>query len=808
MKHNTQTSGGELTFREMFSRYAAIEIPLIQRDYAQGRSGEHEVRSEFLDALSGALLKAPGDASLPLNLDFVYGSVTSDGPRTFSPLDGQQRLTTLFLLHWYLAWRDGALADFASYMRDGKHSRFTYAIRTSSEEFFDALLTQWQPHHAPTADRCVSALLRNEPWFFHSWQRDPTIQSTLCMLDAIHGRFVSTSGLYARLIQQQQPYITLHLLELRHFGLSDDLYIKMNARGKPLTPFENFKAKLEQHLATLDSVTTFQLHGRPATLKAYFSDRIDTVWADLLWNYRDRESNLFDEQFMRLVQNLAITTRDADVVPNETLLSALRDAARPFSFRRFQENNCLDAALIDRLIALLDACSGEEAGMRTILGPNPYYDEQKAFLDVLQKVKSLTYVQLIQFHAYSAYLHHHPTQLMPDRFAEWMRVIVNLSENSYYNNNGDLRRGLAGVNLLLPHASRILEHLVSGPLNVGGFYGQQLREEQLKAGLMLRDKQWRDAILQAEQHGYFKGQIEFLLKFSGVLDQWKTSGSTNWPEARNRDLLDSFRDYHQRAVTVFGPTGLHLFGDARWERALLARGDYLLQTGSNWHFGGNADRDTSWKRLMRGNSDDCGKDAQRRLFVKELLDNIPAGTDDVAAVLDQLIATTPDTGDWREPFIRCPELIRYCGQKQIRYVSAEKIYLLLRQRRSADHAELHTYYLYKTLLEPMAAQGLLAPFGVTAYHYSCTDREEPGISMTWSLADSTAHLDIRAAAGGYLFQFTAGDSRRTASLGQILACDGAVMALPEGRFERQVARQDVKSVLDGILELLRTTQSI
>lgn len=33
-----------------------------------------------------------------INLDFIYGNLDGD---TFLPLDGQQRLTTLFLLHWY-----------------------------------------------------------------------------------------------------------------------------------------------------------------------------------------------------------------------------------------------------------------------------------------------------------------------------------------------------------------------------------------------------------------------------------------------------------------------------------------------------------------------------------------------------------------------------------------------------------------------------------------------------------------------------------------------------------------------------------
>ena len=75
-----------------------INIPIIQRDYAQGRENDEvgRIRSRFLDALRHALTD---DA--PITLDFVYGEINDEG--NLIPLDGQQRLTTLFLLHWYVS---------------------------------------------------------------------------------------------------------------------------------------------------------------------------------------------------------------------------------------------------------------------------------------------------------------------------------------------------------------------------------------------------------------------------------------------------------------------------------------------------------------------------------------------------------------------------------------------------------------------------------------------------------------------------------------------------------------------------------
>src|SRR5690554_7272651 len=73
------------------------------------------------------------------------------------------------------------------------------------------------------------------------------------MLDAIQALFSQNDvNLYERITNTSEPYITFQFLDLHSFGLSDELYIKMNARGKSLTIFENFKAKLEQKIKSFD----------------------------------------------------------------------------------------------------------------------------------------------------------------------------------------------------------------------------------------------------------------------------------------------------------------------------------------------------------------------------------------------------------------------------------------------------------------------------------------------------------------------------------------------------------------------------
>ena len=84
------------SFYQLISKYQ-IEIPIIQRDYAQGRDNTKaaDVRKSLVEKMKIAV----EDEDKSLFFDFVYGRI--DGNK-FIPFDGQQRLTSLFLFHKYV----------------------------------------------------------------------------------------------------------------------------------------------------------------------------------------------------------------------------------------------------------------------------------------------------------------------------------------------------------------------------------------------------------------------------------------------------------------------------------------------------------------------------------------------------------------------------------------------------------------------------------------------------------------------------------------------------------------------------------
>lgn len=253
-----------------------IVIPRMQRDYAQGRETQTatRIRSEFIKEIFETLLSyADGNIEKPLDLNFIYGNVSENNE--FFPIDGQQRLTTLFLLYWYLASfaTKGVLSD------EDKRilSKFKYQSREVSESFCTHLIN----------DVCVDVSEQNNLkesikdyyWFYGDYDTDPTISSMLVMLVEIDAtaKLIENKDLVSKFFgllkkPAETAPIRFLFLDLEDVGMTDSIYIKMNARGKPLTPFENFKAQLLTYLNKYQS-----------RLGDDFIDSVNGEWSNFFW---------------------------------------------------------------------------------------------------------------------------------------------------------------------------------------------------------------------------------------------------------------------------------------------------------------------------------------------------------------------------------------------------------------------------------------------------------------------------------------------------------------------------------------------
>ncbi len=246
-------SANPFYFWQHLKNVKKINIPLYQRDYVQG--GEFDdaklIRQEFIADLLDAIIK-----STSKDLHFVFGG--NGGDNDFVPVDGQQRLTTLYLLHWYVLARATSAKD-----EQEQLSKFHYASRDTSDRFCEKLvelLTVFNEDKSYKdlffSEEQISTNIRDLPWFTGNISSDTTVKSILVVLDEIHHQFsikettTDDFAKYKELLLSDECPIKYLSLDMKN-GLGGaqgvrDLYVKMNARGKLLTDFENFKAYLRK----------------------------------------------------------------------------------------------------------------------------------------------------------------------------------------------------------------------------------------------------------------------------------------------------------------------------------------------------------------------------------------------------------------------------------------------------------------------------------------------------------------------------------------------------------------------------------
>lgn len=569
MKNNISK---KYTFSELIKDYE-VEIPIIQRDYAQGRAGKEKLREKFLTKLYEAIT----DDKALLELDFVYGDVRNN---VFYPLDGQQRLTTLFLLHWYIAVKNNELEA-----KEKLLSRFTYETRTSSREFCQSLVkygVKWEK------DFEISELVKDSNWFFLSWLKDPTIKSMLTMLDAIHERFKYTVNLSWKGLEN----ISFYFIELEDFGLSDDLYIKMNTRGKQLTGFENFKAELVQHIKALGIDENME----PTETIAH---KLDTTWTDIFWINRSDDARIDEIYFAfmnRYFLNQFITSKSekgefsflASKIEEHNLFKTLYGHQSNDAYVKYDGfdiyKKVVNEKTLYNLVKTLDnfyhyqlniikpkvendndvqtengndiqsnkGKSAEDKVVNEALLPQWDLDNIFSFIPTYSKKKDFTQVistfgqkERIVFHAICRFFEkfNEGEEDIETLLKQWMRIVWNIVENGGVNTVETMIRVMRLIDKLSEHSHSIYEFLADEKNNIMSPEAknnimppkakEQVAEEREKAKQILyvekandNSETWEARIIKAENNFFFKGAIRFLFT--------DKSGKTDWSRFDNK----------------------------------------------------------------------------------------------------------------------------------------------------------------------------------------------------------------------------------------------------------------------------------
>lgn len=686
-----------------------INIPMIQRDYVQGKANKKEVRIDFLEALIKYL-----QDGINKDLDFVYGY---EKDSEFIPLDGQQRLTTLFLLHTYLSIISDNEDHWRSIISDGYRSKFTYSVRQSSNEFCNALISNGIDfrHYSKikNEEQTLKEFVSNLHWYKLSWNFDPTVVSMINMLEEIHERFQEYPQFYNSLIDSENPVITFMFLDLKELQQGDELYIKMNARGKVLTAFENFKARLEEDVKELFKLDDrkwkilFQDIEIEVGTAQYFSFKIDSVWSNLFWIYRGLvgDKNTFDDELFAFIQEMLFyhfveTSIDAKELVTEILREPLDTYGKLKRFPLINRESILF------LIEILDILDYDQNGIKVTI-QNKYFDEEGLFKAIL--TSKIQNPDRIKFYAYLKFLLIHNGD--KTGIDDWMRVVVNLVENTIINSQEMVVDALGSINQLLPYSKEILNYL-SNNNKIDFFNSDQIIEERIKANIIGINQEFYSGLIFAEQGIFHKGQVGYLLEFADILDNvdFNTNHLINKESLKHQFKV--LKELSKKSIALFSHLDENV--DFLFERGILSYGNYLIKNGQRYNFSSsksisNYDRDYSWKRMLKIDYSSRKNTtwSEKRDIFKTILTDSSFEFDQVTESLKKRVKDF-SVKDWRFDFVHNPKFIDYCKQGFI-FTHNDFTDIQLLNASQMNHLRMD-YFVYKCWLECSLCKEKYPPF--------------------------------------------------------------------------------------------------
>ena len=247
-KHNAYLKDENLL--TLFSLNNMI-VPEIQREYVWGNNSD--ILEKFLMELEKKAVPCEEchhvHGNKNINVGFLYSYkpsyVKHESEKILDEflIDGQQRITTLFLLLLFRATIEDRIDDFMAICRadeDEYEMGFNYKVRSLTQKFLMQLIKHAQKEGNKAFDFIVD--LDNTPhWFLDDYKNDPTVMSMISALISIRKTFGNTSNYYFDYL-----LTNIHFWHFKTEATSqgEELYITMNSRGEQLSDNEMQKSRV------------------------------------------------------------------------------------------------------------------------------------------------------------------------------------------------------------------------------------------------------------------------------------------------------------------------------------------------------------------------------------------------------------------------------------------------------------------------------------------------------------------------------------------------------------------------------------
>lgn len=724
-------------FKKLINDYI-IYVPEFQRNYLQGDDSSESIkykRNRLLDDIFNCI----ESQSKSINLGFIYGRVEqSYKGKLFYPYDGQQRLTTLYFLYLLIYFKFKIYDEI-----DSIKKKLSYQTRISTNRFIESFLS-WILDSKEKDNvyndfwnkdgKDLKGFIMSQDWFMMTeWNYDVSIINMLSIIVEISRRIKENLGDKTEIVNfidkdENNPF-QFDFIYVDDISKSDDLYIKINARGKALSPFENLKSDIDEYWNNEDKT------------------KLDAEWTEYVWNQLDvndkNKEKSFDNSFYNLLSNIFYLQYLVGLGQNNINDKILIEIENKYKKGIVDKEwitpkLCCDSPY-QMISSFLDAMTGSfksikdkqiESVNRKIFGLGDYQNNNGQ-----NKIERADLFEIfVYYYSVSSLFRKNDMEFTDKRnLLNEIEIVTNrIIENQrpYLDSPTNLVKALKSVKVLID--SSIKSHGVyKFFLSIdndkkesirNGLMKEQVEEEILKAKLIDKDSRYVALFNKCYSELKNKGQLGFIfylvknnnsLSKIGIEDVSYESFEKNLNQiiSIQNFIIGEFTNYELLLRAILAKAKGSFF----WERRNNLLSFPLL----------NNDRDMSLHTFLNCYSSSNPKDVEYKFNLldglREVLNSFDSNKDNIEEVLKRIIEDykikdledskkednkKEDPKPWYKFFVIYDGVFEQCRNGNIYFYSDKYVLLLDKKFRSGQWYEYYTFALYKALDDYRASKGL------------------------------------------------------------------------------------------------------
>lgn len=704
-------------FKKLINDYI-IYVPEFQRNYLQGDDSNESIKYKR-DRLLDDIFDCIKSQSKSMNLGFIYGRVEqSYKGKLFYPYDGQQRLTTLYFLYLLIYFKFNKYDEI-----DSIKKKLSYQTRISTNRFIESFLS-WILDSKERDNvyndfwnkdgKDLKGFIMSQDWFMMTeWNYDVSIINMLSIIVEISGRIKKNlgdkTGIDNFIDKDENNPFQFDFIYVDDISKSDDLYIKINARGKALSPFENLKSDIDKYWKDEDKT------------------KLDAEWTEFVWNQLDEndknKDKSFDNSFYNLLSNIFylqyLVSLDQNNINDKILIEIENKYKKGIVDKEWiTPKLCCDSpyqmisSFLDAMIGPFKSIKGEqiESVNRKIFGLGDYQNNNGQ-----NKMERADLFEIfVYYYSVSKLFKEYDMEFTDKRnlLNEIETVTNRIIENQrpYLDSPTNLVKALKSVKVLIDNSIesqgvyKFFLSIDNGTKELirDGLMKEQVEEEILKAKLIDKDSRYVVLFNKGYSELKNKGQLGFIfylvknknsLSKIGIEDVSYESFEKTLKQIIfiQNFIIGEFTNYELLLRAILAKAKGSFF----WERRNNLLSFPLL----------NNDRDISLHTFLNCYSSNNPEDVKYKFNLldgfREVLNLFDPNKDNIEEVFKRIIEDYKkiDSEAWYKFFVIYDGVFEQCRNGNIYHYSDKYVLLLDKKFRSGKWWEYYTFALKKALNE-------------------------------------------------------------------------------------------------------------